>query len=61
MNLEDEELLLRNTFINAQTNPQIDISKMKFNKEKAKKPSVVKWVDHVTGKKKQLAKEIERS
>lgn len=52
MNLEDEELLLRNTFINAQTNPQIDISKMKFNKEKAKKPSVVKWVDHVTGKKK---------
>lgn len=61
MNLEDEELLLRNTYINAQTNAQIDISKMKVSKEKAKKPTVVKWIDHVTGKKKQLAKEIDRS
>lgn len=34
---------------------------LRSSKEKIKKsPALVKWIDHVTGKKKQLAKEIEK-
>lgn len=59
ISIDDEELLLRNTYCNSQNNPIADFSKASVHGIKQK--SSLKWVDHVTGKKKSLAREGEKS
>lgn len=57
--IEDGELLLRNTFLNAQIGPFADFSKASVPKQKKK--FKLKWMDHATGKKANLARELDRN
>lgn len=45
INLENEELILRNTFLNAQMGPLVDISNIDINKPK---PNTIGWRDEKT-------------
>lgn len=57
--IENEELLLRNTFLNAQIGPFADFSKSSVPKGKKKRK--IRWIDQATGKKVSLYRELEKS